>query len=169
MSELRICVASLADYNAGNLYGCWIDCSGKDAEDLTDEIGNMLAESKLPDAEEWAIHDAEGFGNLIGEFTPLSQVVEYAEVIDEHDDAGLAWIEVAQDIGLELEDFDDHYRGEWSSFEDYATGFFDDVYSELVELADASYYVKIDYEQFARDLMSDGYSYVNGYVFQNNA
>ena len=172
MSELRIYVASLADYNAGNLHGKWIDCEGKDVDDLQAEVDDMLERSKLPDAEEFAIHDAEGFGDLIGEYTPLSQVASYVEIIDEHDEAGLAWIEVAQDLGLELDDFDDHYRGEWNDFEEYATNWFDEVYYELVKMADSQAYVTIDYEQFARDLRHE-YSVVeNGgtvYVFQDEA
>jgi len=43
----RIYVASLADYNAGRLHGCWIDAD-QSADAIRDEIAQMLAESKEP-------------------------------------------------------------------------------------------------------------------------
>jgi len=51
----RIYVASLADYNAGRLHGRWIDAD-RPAEAIREQIAQMLAESKAPVAEEWAIH-----------------------------------------------------------------------------------------------------------------
>ena len=41
---------------------------------------------KVPSAEEYAIHDHEGFGRLIGEYTPLATVAEWAEVLDDAND-----------------------------------------------------------------------------------
>ena len=93
MDEYRIYVASLSDYNSGNLHGVWIDCEGKDANELQDEVNAMLRASsypnvmvdcpdrganhpdgfQVPSAEEYAIHDHEGFGDLVGESTPLSE------------------------------------------------------------------------------------------------
>jgi len=57
----RIYVASLSDYNAGRLHGGWFDAD-REPEKLEKEIGFMLACSPELIAEEWAIHDHEGFG-----------------------------------------------------------------------------------------------------------
>ena len=57
----RIYVASLADYNEGRLYGAWIDAA-QDPDDLGKAVEQMLAAAPSPCAEEWAIHDYEGFG-----------------------------------------------------------------------------------------------------------
>ncbi len=58
--EPRIYVASLSDYNNGHLHGCWIRAA-QDPDLIYDEIHQMLATSPSPQAEEWAIHDYEGF------------------------------------------------------------------------------------------------------------
>ena len=47
----RIYVACLASYNAGKLYGRWIDAN-QDADDIQSEVDAMLAASPAPDAEE---------------------------------------------------------------------------------------------------------------------
>jgi antirestriction protein len=67
MTMCRLYVASLSDYNAGILHGEWIDVTDEGA--MREGISAMLASSPtakqegLP-AEEWAIHDYEGFGEL---------------------------------------------------------------------------------------------------------
>ena len=72
----RIYIASLSDYNAGRLLGRWIDAN-QSAEKLHADIREMLAESKEPPAEEWAIHDYEGFGTLrLSEFASVDDVAE---------------------------------------------------------------------------------------------
>ena len=58
--EPRIYVASLSDYNNGHLHGRWISAA-QDPDLIYDEIHQMLATSPSPQAEEWAIHDYEGF------------------------------------------------------------------------------------------------------------
>ncbi len=58
----QIYVASLADYNAGSLHGAWIDAT-VDLEEISDRVERMLATSPTtPRAEDYAIHDFEGFG-----------------------------------------------------------------------------------------------------------
>ena len=72
-----IYVACLASYNNGFLHGAWI-YAAQDYENIIDEIGDMLKKSPVialygEIAEEWAIHDYEGFGDLhINEYIQLS-------------------------------------------------------------------------------------------------
>jgi len=58
----RIYVACLASYNAGILHGEWIDAT--DADTIREAIQEMLKGSPTAGAEEWAIHDYEGFGSI---------------------------------------------------------------------------------------------------------
>lgn len=51
--EPQIYIACLASYNNGILYGKWIDAN-QDVSALEGEIQEILAESPMPDAEEWA-------------------------------------------------------------------------------------------------------------------
>jgi antirestriction protein len=58
--EPRIYVACLAAYNNGYLHGVWIDAA-QEPWSIYDEVKAMLAASPVAGAEEWAIHDYEGF------------------------------------------------------------------------------------------------------------
>ena len=79
----RIYAACLASYNAGRLHGKWIDAN-QDADEIHEEIQKMLAASPIPNAEEWAIHDHEGFHGLtIHEYEDIEKVAELDEAIVE--------------------------------------------------------------------------------------
>ena len=88
-STPRIYVASLSDYNAGRLHGAWIDAA-VEPDVLTESINDMLRTSPEPGAEEWAIHDYEGFGPLrLGEYESLTTVSTIAQGIAENGPASL--------------------------------------------------------------------------------
>jgi antirestriction protein len=89
----QIYVASLSDYNAGRLHGVWIDAT-QDVEDIQEAISAMLAKSTEEVAEEWAIHDTDGFGAFrVSEYETLERVSEIAKAIEEHGDAVAAWLD----------------------------------------------------------------------------
>lgn len=56
-----IYVASLADHLNGRHHGVWI-AADRDPTAITATIRAMLAASTEPDAQDWAVHDHEGFG-----------------------------------------------------------------------------------------------------------
>jgi len=164
----RIYIACLASYNRSILHGRWIDAI--DADDIRAEIAAMLAESPVPGAEEWAIHDYEGFGSLqVSEFEDLEQVAEIGRLIDEYGQAFAAYaahvgIDFATEVG-----FQEAYRGEWGSEEEYGEEIFDEWYANQIPENIRCY---IDYEAYAHDLfMNDCYSIENPdggvYVFMN--
>ncbi|MDX2266075.1 MAG: antirestriction protein ArdA [Hyphomicrobiales bacterium] len=75
-SNPRIYVACLAAYNNGYLHGAWIDAD-QDAYEIRNEIAAMLARSPIENAEEYAIHDYEGFeGVTIGEYDSVESVAQ---------------------------------------------------------------------------------------------
>ena len=153
----RIYVASLADYNAGTLHGRWIDADQL-AETIEAEVQEMLAESKEPIAEEWAIHDYEGFGAIhIDEFDSFEKVADAGIAIAEH---GGAYAAYAANVGLDYADlsgFEEAFCGEWDSEEDYAAELVDDL-GYLREMPD-HLHGYFDYEKWTRDLfMTDFYS-----------
>jgi len=115
----RIYVACLASYNAGRLYGKWIDAD-QDADDIQAEVDAMLAASPDPYAEEWAIHDSEGLGR-IGEWEPFERVAAIGQSVAEAGDdapALLAWLDY--DSSNDPEEFADCYAGHWDSLADFA-------------------------------------------------
>ena len=145
----RIYVACLASYNAGKLYGKWIDAD-QDADDIQAEVDAMLAASPAPDAEEWAIHDSEGLGR-IGEWESFERVAAIGQAIAEAGDdapALLAWLDY--DSSNDPEDFADCYAGEWDSLADFAYEINDgDSLNGRLD----SY---IDWEAVGRDLRLNG-------------
>ncbi len=159
--EPRIYAASLSDYNAGRLYGAWLPADA-DPDDLATAIATMLAHSPTPDAEEWAIHDYEGFGPLrLSEYEDLSTVSQIGLGIVEHGPAFAHWAAICETGEQEeLARFDDVYLGHWVSVEAYAAELLDDLgLDDLIERAVPEYlqpYVKVDTEGFARDLEYSG-------------
>lgn len=85
MDTPKIYVACLASYNSGILYGEWIDVD-QSVDEIYDQIKTMLVGSSIENAEEWAIHDYEGFGAIrLGEYEDLETIVNYTEFIMEHE------------------------------------------------------------------------------------
>lgn len=118
----------------------------------------------VPSAEEWAIHDHEGFGDLLGEYTPLAKVAEHAEAITAHGDA---WVAYCEHVGAEYadaDDFEDRYAGEARSEREYAEQLADDI-GLLSDVPDelARYF---DWESWTRDLFLTDYRMVDGHVFR---
>jgi antirestriction protein len=119
----------------------------------------MLAGSPEPTAEEFAIHDYDGFGSLqLGEYERIEVVARIGRGIAEHGQAYAAW---AQSLGSsqweQLNRFEDCYLGEWNSITDYAQQLLDDMGIDTDALGPdwLAPYVHVDIEGFARDLASD--------------
>jgi antirestriction protein len=111
----------------------------------------------VPSSEEFAIHDHEGFGGLIEEYTSLTRVAALAEAIEEHGAAFIAFMENrgnADDIGETVEAFTDAYRGEWDSEQKFAENLLDEL-GEIKGDSLAERY--FDYEAFTRDLFISDY------------
>jgi len=154
LSETRIYVACLASYNSGRLHGKWIDAN-QDEETINEEIQQMLKESPEPFAEEWAIHDYDGFGGLcLSEYESIEDIVRHAEMINKH---GEAYIAYAGNIGSDYvteEGFEEAYQGQWDSEEDFA----EHIVEETMEIPEHIRFY-FDYEKYARELfMGDYYS-----------
>lgn len=168
----RIYVASLSDYNAGRLHGVWIDCLGKDASEIEAEVQAMLAASEEPHAEEWAIHDHEGFLEMrVGENESFEAIAATVALIEEHGKAAAAFLE-NQGYGevneAAKEAFEEAYIGCYDSVTDYA----EEYTRECHEIPSfLEYYV--DWEKLGRDLELNGdiWSHEAGYhevyIFRN--
>ena len=78
----RIYVACLASYNSGILHGAWFDASAN-VDDMQAAIDAVIASSPVPDAEEWAFHDYEGFGRL-HEWQCLDSIAEMVEMYEQY-------------------------------------------------------------------------------------
>ena len=161
----QIYVASLSDYNNGILHGRWIEAT-EDPEAAQDQIDEMLAESpttkKYGDvAEEWAIHDYEGFGNIrVGENEALSTISLWARGIHSHGLAFSAWVaHVGETNDETIQQFEDCYQGAWESTDAYAENFLDQLGAEQTINETPNWlqpYLNLDVAGFARDLEING-------------
>lgn len=211
----RIYVASLSDYNAGELHGIWIDVDQMDAEDMQEEINKMLlasnhpntviecdecvgtgkvpdpayprykilplfvamtcphckGEGSIPTAEEWEIHDIENLPDFFGEGTTLEEIEEFIENANmvSNEAAYLAYCNYQEEIA-DYHDFDDCFRGEWDSAEEFGRYLLEDVdgFTLPDHLADF-----FDYEGYAENLFRGEFSSVDSsnysiYVFEDN-
>lgn len=154
MTDCQIYVASLSDYNAGVLHGVWIALDEyADAEGVQEEIDAMLGKSREPGAEEWAIHDHEGFpANTIGEHTSLAEVCAIAAFIAEHDDVARAAISNWTTTEAARAAVEDRFRGTYASKAAFAEEFTEEHLESAGATLPAFLLGSIDYEHVAREL-----------------
>lgn len=177
----RIYVASLSDYNAGILHGEWLSFDDfSSAGEVWEAIRAMLADSPTArtegtPAEEWAIHDFEGFAGIhVPESESIGALWEAYEIMESLDDpeAFADWLtyersaDISEVTQENLSAFQEAYRGWYRSKEEFAEELVEEtgLLSNVGELLSRYF----DYEAFARDLfMSDYYMTENGYVFSS--
>lgn len=189
-NERRIYVACLASYNSGVLHGRWIDasedvdamqeevnamlraspypnvrvdcpdCMGTGESFPGVRCGTCKATGSVPSAEEWAIHDHEGLGDL-GEYAGLHEVArrmkvaEVAEVWGIEPETLTEAMEAVADPGDDPEDFmAERFHGVWSSWEDMDESFWEDT--GLLDEVPESLVNYIDWTKVARDMGHGG-------------
>ena len=152
LDPIRIYVACLAAYNNGLLHGRWIEVS--DENTVLQAVKAMLHTSPIEEmAEEWAIHDYEGFeGAEVSEYSSFASVVELADYIREH---GALGAQVLNYYGGNIEDartrFED-YAGEYDSLADYA----EELTEQSGETIPERLAPYIDYKAMAHDYEQSG-------------
>jgi len=178
MTDCRIYVASLSDYNAGSLLGRWIDAN-QDADDIHAEVRELLRESKhpnvmvecpecdgagcddcggkgeVPSAEEWAIHDYELGGIKISEHESFETVSALAEAVEEHGEAFVFWWNNETRDEVDTDAFQEAYQGVHESLADYAQTWMEDTGSIPKDLPDLIRN-NIDWEGIGRDFELGG-------------
>lgn len=150
--EHKIYVADLSAYNNGILHGVWIDATS-DMDDIQRQVHQMLKRSPVVGAEEYAIHDYEGFSSCsLGEYEGLARVHEVACFLGEHGDVAGG---VLSHFGGDLDDarkaLEESYNGCYRSLADYAEELTDSAGDTPKHLE--SY---IDYERMGHDLEMSG-------------
>lgn len=156
-------IGSLHAYNNGRLTGEWTDAS--DLDQLREAETRVLAKGG---GEEIALMDFQGFGEMIGEYTPLDRVAAIAAAVEEH---GEALIHYATYMGLGdevevdelVQGFENAHAGSgYDSLKDYAEERFHEVFEVPDHLAPY-----IDYGAFETTLDCDGYRCIEGHVFRS--
>ena len=145
--EIRIYVACLAAYNNGILHGSWINAD-QDTDAIRKSISLMLETSPIEGAEEYAIHDYEGFeGVSLSEYSSIDHVAELAAFINEHGLLGGELINLLGDQEAAQQAIEDRYYGQFRSVEEFA----EELTEQTMEIPESLQFY-IDYEKMARDL-----------------
>ncbi|MDO3384469.1 antirestriction protein ArdA [Gilvimarinus sp. SDUM040013] len=121
MSEdIKIYVSDLAAYNSGIHHGAWIDAT-QDLDDIQSQVSELLACSPVADAEEYAIHDYEGYRSYqISQYTGLKEAQEVAVFIGEHGEVVAEVLNIYTDIEEAHTVIEENYAGCYSSVADFA-------------------------------------------------
>lgn len=114
------------------------------------DLRDMLKASPIENAEEWAIHDYEGFGGIrISEYEGFERVSQLAAFIAEHGEIGAALLDYYS--GDLDEALDDRHLGAYASLADYVL----DVTEETTAIPQSLRYY-IDWQAMARDAELSG-------------
>ncbi len=150
--EPRIYVACLAAYNNGWLHGAWIDVED-DADAVRDAINAMLKASPVAGAEEYAIHDYEGFGGVeIAEYAGVDKVVAIGGFLRERGVLGALVLEhFCGDLDAAASARDEDYRGVFESL----AACYQDMTEETLTIPEALR-LYIDWEAMGRDARLNG-------------
>jgi antirestriction protein len=155
----RIYVASLSDYNAGRLHGIWLEAT--DVEQVRDGVARMLKASPGGAAEEYAIHDFEGFSRYLpSESADFELTCAIGAAIVEHGRVFTVYLEHVgfpsdlQRLPELLEGFSESYQGAYESIEDWAGQYLEDI--GLLQQVPESLRGYIDLEIWARDAELNG-------------
>jgi Antirestriction protein len=155
--QMRIYVANLAAYNNGYLVGKWIDLPCSNSE-LWAQIGEIL--DAYGAAEEWAIHDYEGFPFKVSEYEHLDTLNEIAEILSnlsEDEDVIKAIFDLLnRDEALEkLQNGEYRVYDDCDSMGDVAYQLYEESgrLAEIEKVISSSY---IDWEAIGRDMEIEG-------------
>jgi len=158
----RVYVACLAAYNNGWLHGKWIDAA-QDYDVFRDEINEMLKASPVTKeygeiAEEWAIHDFEGFGSYrVEEWSDLKELCDIANLIENEENGELV-LELISHLGAgtsidDAKEFlDNNYHGIHKDVGEYAYQFHEDCGHEIPK--HLQFY--INWDQMGEDMETNG-------------
>ncbi len=155
------------------------NCDGDEAYGSLpgDVCDTCKGHGKVPSAEEWAIHNFEGFeGIKLEEYTPLATVAALATLIESDGEAFAAWYnnesrDSSDDVDTLRDAFQEAYRGTFRDVEAYAYDYIESTGSLNGVPEFVSRY--FDYEAFARDMELGGdiWTAPGGdgvFVFDNN-
>lgn len=161
----RVYVGTYGKYNNGSIDGAWLDLDDYvDAEDFyaaalelhKDEHDPELMFQDWEDVPDWAISESHIDQKYweYKEAVPAGQEEAFSKFIDwQYPGKDLSKLDLF-DVAIE---FEDSYRGEWNSVEDYAYEFISDIGFENIQ--NKEFYFNID--GFVRDLGFEGWHYAN--------
>lgn len=161
---MRVYVGTYAKYNDGNLFGKWFDLEDyTDLDEFYEACADLHADEEDP---ELMFQAWEGIPDgMVSECSVSPECWTLLDAYEKHDEGAVnAYIYCFGEWNES--DFQDRYRGEFSSWEDMATEFLEET-GQLNEIPESLRYY-FDYEKYARDIRFSGDVVEhNGYFFWN--
>ncbi len=154
----KIYVACLAAYNAGQLHGEWINAD-REAHEILADIKSMLERSPESSAEEWAVHDYEGFHSIsLSEWPDIERVLTLAKLIVAHDEPFSIWYESQDGSNFDISELEEIFLEQWQGSFESETDFAYRMLEETGQLSEIPNWAQsyFDYESYARDLHLSG-------------
>lgn len=161
----QVYVGTYAKYNAGSIFGAWVDLSSFDSADSFIEHCKELHKDETDP--ELMFQDYEGFPSQYYHESEIHPDLwdEFLSLDENQREIMAAYIECTGEAGASFSDADEKYYGQFDSFDDFA---FDYVQSTgmLANIPDdvARYF---DYASFSRDLSFDFMISNDGHIFSN--
>ncbi|MBK9324209.1 MAG: antirestriction protein ArdA [Bdellovibrionaceae bacterium] len=154
----RIYVACLAAYNAGQLHGEWINAD-QESHEIYADIKSMLEKSPEASAEEWAVHDYEGFNSIsLSEWPDIERVSTLAKLIVAHGEPFSIWYQNQDGSNFDVSDLEEMFLEQWQGSYESDTDFAYKLLEESGQLSELPTWAQnyFDYESYARDLHLGG-------------
>jgi len=162
---MRIYVGTYAKYNDGNLFGKWLNLENyTDRDEFYEACAELHVDEEDP---EFMFQDWEGIpSDMISESHVSPECWTLLDAYEKYDeDAVNAYCHCFGEWNEN--DFNERYRGEYDSWEDFAEQLVDEL-GYLDEIPEHLRYY-FDYEKYARDLRLGGdVCEHDGYYFWNN-
>ena len=158
-SSISIYIACLASYNSSILHGKWYELNDYDNEEnLLKDIGKMLKESPIPNAEEWEIHDYDStINSSLLDGYDLEHLIALNEVMNTLNEDDI--VEEFLKEGITIEEMERKRENLvfYADFEEYAEHYIDDCCYNTKENEFLIRY--LDWEKLARDLRIESVYY----------
>jgi antirestriction protein len=154
----RIYVACLAAYSAGQLHGEWMNAD-REANEIQADIKSMLERSPESSAEEWAVHDYEGFHSVsLSEWPDIELVSTVAKLIVAHGEPFSIWYQNQDGSNFEISELEEIFLERWQGSFESETDFAFKLIEESGQLSELPTWAQnyFDYESYARDLHLGG-------------
>lgn len=157
-------VGTYGKYNAGSIFGAWLDLTMFDSYDEFIEVCQKLhADEEDP---ELMFQDYSCIPHCLYSESCMSEkqfehLLEYVQMDDSEQPAYEAYLDNF-DHDASVEDFRDHYDGDFDSEEEFAEQMAHEIWPNLDNESWGMYF---DYEAYARDLFLQDYDFEDGHVF----
>lgn len=157
-------VGTYAKYNNGSLDGAWVNVDDFDTyEDFVEYCYKLHSDEIDP---EFMIQDINNVPKSMYHEAGLPTEEEFNILKAISDSGNKEAVEAFIDYygSTSLDEFEDHYQGEFASELDFAYEYIESTYGDLHDIMGdlANYF---DYDAYARDLFLDAFTFHNGFVF----